>query len=75
MRTKRAKPVSVGFQRTPGTAPAPQIRGEDRCAREAGESPFRVAMAQGAQYATRARLETLKELQATLDRVPERGQV
>ncbi len=44
-----------------------QVQIDVRRVRAAGESPFQIAMASGALYATRARLRTLKELAASLD--------
>ncbi len=43
-----------------------EVRKDVRRAREAGESPFQVAMALGALHATRARLRTLRELRVSL---------
>jgi len=43
-----------------------RVQKDVRCARDAGDSPFRVAMALGALNATRARLKTLKQLKASL---------
>lgn len=45
-----------------------QVQRDVRRLRAAGESPFQGAMASGALHATRARLRTLKELEASLAR-------